>query len=88
MLFMVIEHFKDGAIDGIGQRFREKGSMLPAGVVYQASWIDPASSRCWQITEAPDRKSQDPWIAEWADLVDFEVVAVERSEEFWKPGVI
>jgi hypothetical protein len=57
--------------------------MLPTGVVYQASWVDPASSRRWQIMEAPDRKSLDPWIAEWSDLVDFEVVAVQTSAEFW-----
>lgn len=80
---MVIERFKSGAMANIGQRFREKGRMLPASVVYQASWIDPASSRCWQIMGAPDRESLEPWIAEWTDLVDFEVVPVQTSAEFW-----
>jgi len=83
MLFMVIEDFKDGAVGQIGERFRQKGRMLPPDVTYQASWVDPATSRCWQIMEASDRKSLDPWIAEWADLIDFEAVPVQTSAEFW-----
>ena len=44
MLFMVIEHFKDGDPKPILERFVRDGRMLPEGVVYHASWIDPASA--------------------------------------------
>ena len=50
MLFMVIEHFKDVA--AIGERFQRKGRMLPDGVVFHASWVEPGGARCFQVMEA------------------------------------
>jgi Domain of unknown function (DUF3303) len=83
MLFMVIEHFKDGDPKPVGDRFRRNGRMLPEGVIYHASWIDSPNAQCFQVMEAPDRKSLNPWIAAWDDLVDFDVVPVQTSAEFW-----
>ena len=83
MLFMVIERFKDGDFKAIGDRFRRSGRMLPEGVIYHASWIDSPNSRCFQIMEAPHRELLNQWIAAWDDLVDFEVVPVQTSAEFW-----
>ena len=57
--------------------------MLPEGVIYVASWVDSLNARCFQIMEAPERESLNPWINAWDDLVDFEVVAVQTSAEFW-----
>jgi Protein of unknown function (DUF3303) len=57
MLFMVIQHFKDGDVKGIGERFRQRGRMLPEGVNYLASWVDSLNARCFQIMEAPERES-------------------------------
>ncbi len=70
MLFLVIEHFKNGDPKPVGEWFRQRGRMLPEGVVYLASWIDSPNSRCFQIMEASDRESLDPWIAAWNDLVE------------------
>jgi hypothetical protein len=83
MLFMVIERFKQGDPRPIGERFKRSGRMLPEGVSYHASWIDSASMRCFQVMEAPDRQLLDAWIARWDDLVDFEVVPVLTSADFW-----
>jgi hypothetical protein len=83
MLFMVIEHFKNGDPKSVGERFPRSGRMLPEGVIYHASWIDAQNSRCFQNIEAPDRESLKPWIAAWNDLVEFEVVPVQTSAEFW-----
>lgn len=83
MLFMVHERFKDGDEKRVGERFRKRGRMMPAEVVYHASWLDPATMRCFQLMEAPSRESLDPWLEHWRDLMDFEVVAVETSAEFW-----
>jgi hypothetical protein len=83
MLFMVIERFKDGNPVTVGERFRHSGRMLPEGVVYHASWVDPTSSRCFQLMEAQRRESLDPWVSRWDDLVDFEIVPVLSSSDFW-----
>jgi len=52
MLFMVIERFRNKDPKPIGERFKRQGRMMPEGVVYHASWIDPAAARCFQIMEA------------------------------------
>ena len=83
MLFMVIEHFKEGALKPIGERFRRQGRMMPDGVTYCASWVEPAGTRCFQVMEAPRRELLEQWIGRWNDLVDFEVIPVLTSSEFW-----
>jgi hypothetical protein len=83
MLFMVIEYFKNDDPKPVGERFRQSGRMLPEGVIYHTSWIDSPNSRCFQIMEAPERKLLNPWIAAWNDLVEFEVVLVQTSADFW-----
>ena len=83
MLFMVIERFKHGDAKAVGERFRRLGRMLPEGVTCHASWVDAQSARCFQIMEALDRQALNPWIAAWQDLVDFEIIPVEASAEFW-----
>jgi len=49
MLYMVIEGFKNGDPNPVGERFKRDGRMLPTGVTYHASWIDRQSLRCFQI---------------------------------------
>ena len=76
MLFMVIERFKYGDATPIGERFKRSGRMLPEGVVYHASWVDSAGTRCFQVMEAPHPELLNLWVRRWADLVDFEIVPV------------
>jgi hypothetical protein len=83
MLFMVIERFKDGNAKAVGERFRHSGRMLPDGVLYHASWVDPAAARCFQVMEATDQELVNVWASRWQDLVDFEVVPVLKSSDFW-----
>ena len=83
VLFIVIERFKAGDARAVGERFGRSGRMLPDGVIYHASWIEPSGTRCFQIMEAPDREALNPWISRWADLVDFEVIVVLSSVDFW-----
>jgi Protein of unknown function (DUF3303) len=84
VLFMVIEDFKDGDPRPIRERFVRDGRMLPDGVLYHASWVDPANSRCFQVMEAKDRDALQVWANCWADLVDFKIVPVLSSQEYWK----
>lgn len=81
MLFMVIERFRDES--AVGERFRENGRMMPDGLSYHASWVEPATGRCFQIMESPDRALLDRWIANWSDLVEFEVAHVLTSQDYW-----
>lgn len=83
VLFMVIERFRDGNPAKVGERFAQHGRMLPVGVSYEVSWLDEAGTRCFQVMTAPDRATLNVWIARWSDLVDFEVVPVLPSKEFW-----
>ena len=81
MLFMVIEHFKNGDAVPVYRRFREQGRLAPPGVHYVNSWVTSDLTRCFQIMDAPDRALLDQWLARWTDLVDFEVVPVVTSAD-------
>ncbi len=81
MLFMIIEHFKEGAVKDIYQRFDEKGRMMPEEVTYINSWVENDFKRCYQVMECSDRALLDEWISNWKDLVDFEVIPVMTSAE-------
>jgi hypothetical protein len=83
MLFMVVERFKNGIAKPIGERFARCGRMLPEGVTYHASWVDPTAFRCFQLMETTDPELLNRWIAQWDDLVDFEVIPVVSSADFW-----
>jgi Protein of unknown function (DUF3303) len=81
MLYMVIENFKNRDAVPVYRRFRERGRMAPAGLNYIASWVDHDLARCFQVMETPERVLLDQWLANWADLVDFEVFPVMTSQE-------
>jgi hypothetical protein len=82
-LFMIIERFKDGDFQAVGERFRAQGRMMPSGVEFRASWMTPDGSRCYQINEASSREALDEWMRNWEDLVDFEVAEIMDSAAFW-----
>ena len=81
MLFMVIEHFKNGDAAPVYKRFRERGRMAPEGLNYIDSWIETNLDRCFQLMECDDPALFQEWIAQWQDLVDFEIVEVITSQQ-------
>ena len=83
MLFMVIERFKHGDVGLIGERFKRSGRMLPEGVAYLASWVDSAGARCFQVMETPHPELLRTWVSRWDDLIDFEIIPVLTSSDFW-----
>jgi hypothetical protein len=83
MLYMVIEHFRNNDPNPVRERFLRDGRMLPEGVVYHASWVDPAAARCYQLMEAPELDKVRLWTEGWNDLVEFEIVPVLTSQEYW-----
>ena len=78
---MVVEYFKNKDAVPAYRRFRDKGRMMPEGLIYVSSWIDDKLERCYQLMETHDRKLLDDWIANWSDIVDFEVHPVITSKE-------
>lgn len=81
MRYMVVEHFREGRAPDVYRRFRDRGRLAPEGLVYVASWVDYEYRRCFQVMEAPDEALLRQWIANWEDLVEFEVVPVRTSAE-------
>ena len=80
-LYMVIEHFRNGNAAPVYERFRTRGRLAPEGLSYVSSWIDDAMATCYQVMETADRALLEQWIAQWSDLVDFEVHRVITSQE-------
>ena len=72
--YMVIEHFAPGAKERVYERFREKGRMLPDGLVYIDSWLAKEGDRCFQLMETGNPALFDHWTAHWSDLVRFEII--------------
>lgn len=81
MLFMVVEYFKNNDPLPVYRRFRDRGRLAPEGVHYISSWVDERLERCFQIMEADERELLDRWMANWRDIVDFEVFPVLSSKE-------
>jgi uncharacterized protein DUF3303 len=79
-LYMVMENFKHGPA-AVYQRFRERGRMAPDGLLYISSWVTMSLDRCYQLMETEEASLLDQWMANWSDLVDFEVYPVITSQE-------
>lgn len=80
-LYMVLEHFRNGDAAPVYRRFRERGRLAPDGLRYVASWVDEPMSTCYQVMETAERGLLDQWMAQWSDLVEFEVHPVMTSQE-------
>lgn len=80
-LYMIVEHFKNGDAPAVYRRFRSRGRMMPEGLSYISSWVDEKFERCYQLMQTHDRALLDEWMANWKDLMDFEVFAVIASSE-------
>ena len=81
MLYMIVERFKDGDAVPVYRRFRDQGRLAPTGLSYLSSWIDTKLEVCYQLMETEDPQLLEVWIANWRDIVDFEVHPVISSAE-------
>jgi hypothetical protein len=81
MLYMIVESFKNHDAIPVYRRFREKGRLTPEGLTYVSSWITSDFAQCYQVVECDDPKLLDQWVAQWSDIVDFEIVPVITSQE-------
>ena len=81
MLYMIIERFRDGDPVPVYRRFREQGRLAPEGLDYVNSWVTPDLTTCYQVMQTDDRSLLDEWLANWSDIVNFEVHPVITSPE-------
>ena len=81
MLYMIIEKFQEGKVKVLFNRFAEKGRMMPAGVRYINSWINEEVTVCYQVMESESIEGIQEWIANWNDIVDFEIIPVITSAQ-------
>lgn len=87
MLFMVVEHFKEGRAEEIYRRANQRGRMLPSGLDYIDSWISVGLHRCYQLMRCDDESLFQQWLNKWEDLVEFEIVPVITSNEAHKKAL-
>jgi len=81
MLYMIVEHFRNGDPVPVYERFRARGRLAPEGVRYINSWVTDDLTTCYQVMECENRQLLDQWLAAWTDLVEFEVKPVITSAE-------
>ena len=81
MLYVVVEHFRDGDALPVYRRFRDEGRLAPDGLRYVASWVTEDLRRCFQVMECDEPSLLEQWMARWKDLVEFEVIPVVTSAE-------
>ncbi len=81
MLYMVIERFKGAGAVEVYRRAKEQGRMLPDGLEYVSSWVDPDFTVCFQLMKTEDETMFEQWTNHWSDLVGFEIIPVRTSAE-------
>ncbi len=81
MRYMVVEHYRDGNAVPVYRRFRDRGRMAPDGLTYVESRVDEPMQRCYQLMETDEPALLDAWMANWSDIIDFEVHPVISSPE-------
>ena len=83
MLYTIVERFDADGLELMHDRFRSRGRLLPDGVSYIDSYMDPNGRFCFQLMNAESEAALEEWMRRWSDLVTFEVHEVMRSADFW-----
>lgn len=81
MQFVIVERFRGGDPVPVYRRFRDRGRLAPDGLQYVNSWVSEDLTCCYQVMECEDRALLDQWLANWSDIVDFEVIPAISSAE-------
>ena len=80
-MFMVIENLRKQDGKAVYRRFRDKGRMTPDGLKFVDSWTEANLGRIFQLMECDDVALFQRWVAEWSDLIAFEIVPVIPGKE-------
>jgi PAS domain S-box-containing protein len=77
--YMVVEHIKNA--EAVYQRLWDRGRGLPNDLVLESVWFDENVEHGYRLMETHDRRLLDEWMANWSDLIEFEMHPVITSEE-------
>jgi hypothetical protein len=80
-LYMIVESYRNDDPVPVYRRFRDRGRLAPEGLRYVDSWVSSDLKRCFQLMECEDPQLLDRWLANWQDLVLFEIVPVLTSAQ-------
>jgi hypothetical protein len=78
---MVIERFRNQNAKAVYHRFSEQGRLAPEGLACVGSWVEASLDRCFQLMECDNVALLQQWVAQWSDLVAFEIVPVVPGKE-------
>ncbi len=79
MLFMIIERFRDNDMLPVYRRVRDEGRMIPEGLKYVESWVEPNVGRCFLLMECDDLRRLQEWVLQWTgSCVTFEIATSPR----------
>ena len=79
MLFMVVEKFRNQDGKAVYRKLQQ-GRGLPDGLKFVASYVTADLGRCFQLMETDDITTIQRWIADWQEVVEFEVVPVVEGK--------
>jgi hypothetical protein len=79
--FMVVETYRNQDAKAVYRRFRDQGRMTPDAVTFVSSWVAADLGRCFQLMECDDVTLLQRWVAQWSDLVAFEIVPVVPGKD-------
>jgi hypothetical protein len=82
MLFMIIERFKNQDMLPVYKKLQHSGRMMPDGLKYVDSWVEPNFARCFQLMECDDLRLLQQWILNWRGSGTlFEIVPVVPNKD-------
>ena len=81
MQFMVVETFRGQDAKAVYRRLKTQGRMMPEGLQFVSSFVAADLSRCFQLMECDDVSLIQRWIAQWSDLMAFDVVPVVPGKD-------
>ena len=54
---------------------------MPEGLTFVNSWVEADLGRCFQLMECADITLLQRWVAQWSDLMEFEIVPVAQGND-------
>ncbi len=81
MLFMVVETFQNQNARAVYRRFEEQGRVAPQGLHFRHSHVAADLSRCWQLMACDNVTLLQSWVAQWSDIVAFEIIPVVEGRD-------
>ena len=76
MKFMISWKIAPGNHKPAGEAFLKEGAPLPEGLALVGRWHGPGSVSGWALVEGEDSGALYQHVAEWANLLDFEITPV------------